>query len=136
MTLDRERDEEKKDDAKGVTLITLHAAKGLEFPHVFLVGAEDGLIPHERSKSEGTVDEERRLFYVGITRAMKSLTITHCLHRTKFGSAMYCRPSPFLKEIEGEGVLVETYEEIVNRPVAEEDLAASFASLREMLARD
>ena len=136
MTLDRERDEDKKEEAKGVTLITLHAAKGLEFPHVFLLGAEDGLIPHERSKSEGTVDEERRLFYVGITRAMKSLTITHCLNRTKFGTAMYCRPSPFLQEIEGEGVLVESYEEIVNKPVAEEDIAASFASLREMLARD
>jgi len=136
MTLDRERDEDKKDDAKGVTLITLHAAKGLEFPHVFLVGAEDGLIPHERSKSEGTVDEERRLFYVGITRAMKSLTITHCVNRTKFGSAMYCRPSPFLKEIEGEGVLVEGYHEIMNKPVEEEDISASFASLREMLARD
>ncbi len=136
MSLDREREEDKKDDAKGVTLITLHAAKGLEFPHVFLIGAEDGLIPHERSKSEGTVDEERRLFYVGITRAMKSLTITHCSHRMKFGSAMYCLPSPFLKEIEGEGVLSEGYEEIVNRPVAEEDLAAQFASLREMLSRD
>jgi superfamily I DNA/RNA helicase len=136
MTLDRERDEDKKDEAKGVTLITLHAAKGLEFPHVFLVGAEDGLIPHERSKSEGTVDEERRLFYVGITRAMKSLTITHSLHRTKFGSAVYCRPSPFLKEIEGEGVLVESYEDIMNKPIEEEDLSASFASLREMLARD
>ncbi|MEI6033903.1 MAG: UvrD-helicase domain-containing protein [Verrucomicrobiae bacterium] len=135
MSLDRERDEEKKEEAKGVTLITLHAAKGLEFPHVFLLGAEDGLIPHERSKSEGTVDEERRLFYVGITRAMKSLTITHCLHRTKFGSEMYCRPSPFLKEIEGEGVLVESYEDIMNKPVAEEDVSASFASMREMLAR-
>ncbi len=136
MMLDRERDEDKKEEAKGVTLITLHAAKGLEFPHVFLLGAEDGIIPHERSKSEGTVDEERRLFYVGITRAMKSLTITHCLYRTKFGSAAYCLPSPFLKEIEGEGVLVEGYEEIVNKPVAEEDISASFASLREMLARD
>ena len=136
MLLDRERDEDKKEEAKGVTLITLHAAKGLEFPHVFLLGAEDGLLPHERSKSEGTVDEERRLFYVGITRAMKSLTITHCLHRTKFGSAMYCRPSPFLEEIEGEGVLVESYEEIVNKPVAAEDISASFASMREMLARE
>jgi len=136
MTLDRERDEDKKDDARGVTLITLHAAKGLEFPHVFLLGAEDGLIPHERSKSEGTVDEERRLFYVGITRAMKSLTITHCTNRTKFGSALSCRPSPFLKEIEGPDVLVETYGDIMNRPVAEEDLEASFASMRAMLERD
>jgi superfamily I DNA/RNA helicase len=136
MTLDRERDEDKKDEARGVTLITLHAAKGLEFPHVFLVGAEDGILPHERSKSEGTVDEERRLFYVGITRAMKSLTITHCLHRTKFGSAMYCRPSPFLREIEGDGVLVEGYEEIMNKPIPDEDIGASFAALREMLARE
>lgn len=136
MTLDREREEDKKDDARGVTLITLHAAKGLEFPHVFLIGAEDGILPHERSKSEGTVDEERRLFYVGITRAMQSLTITHCRYRTKFGSAMHGRPSPFLQEIEGEGVLAETYEEIRSRPMEEEDISASFASLRALLGDD
>jgi DNA helicase-2/ATP-dependent DNA helicase PcrA len=136
LSLNREREEDKKDDATGLTLITLHASKGLEFPHVFLIGAEDGLLPHERSKSEGTVDEERRLFYVGITRAMKSLTITHCRNRTKFGSAMSCRPSPFLKEIEGDTVLSESHEEIMSRPLAEEDLAASFASLRAMLAQD
>ena len=136
LSLNREREEDKKDDSTGLTLITLHAAKGLEFPHVFLIGAEDGLLPHERSKSEGTVDEERRLFYVGITRAMKSLTITHCRNRMKFGSAMSCRPSPFLKEIEGDSVLSESHEDIMSRPVAEEDLAASFASLRAMLAAD
>ena len=136
LSLNREREEDKKEDAKGLTLITMHAAKGLEFPHVFLVGAEDGILPHERSKSEGTVDEERRLFYVGITRAMKSLTITHCRNRTKFGSAMSCRPSPFLKEAEGEGVLLESYEDIMSRPVAEEDIVTSFASLRAMLAQD
>lgn len=136
LSLNREREEDKKDEARGLTLITLHAAKGLEFPHVFLVGAEDGILPHERSKSEGTVDEERRLFYVGITRAMKSLTITHCRNRLKFGSAMYCRQSPFIAEADGEGVLIETYEDIMNRPVAEEDVAASFASLRAMLAQD
>jgi len=136
LSLNREREEDKKEDTTGLTLITLHAAKGLEFPHVFLIGAEDGLLPHERSKSEGTVDEERRLFYVGITRAMKSLTITHCRNRTKFGSAMSCRPSPFLKEIEGDTVLSESHEDIMTRPVAEEDLAASFASLRAMLAAD
>jgi len=136
MCLDRERDEDKKEEARGVTLITLHAAKGLEFPHFFLIGAEDGLLPHERSKSEGTVDEERRLFYVGITRAMKTLTITHCRNRTKFGSAMSCRPSPFLKEIAGEGVLAEDYGSMMSKPVAEEDMAARFASLRDMLARE
>jgi superfamily I DNA/RNA helicase len=136
LSLNREREEDRKDDGAGLTLITLHASKGLEFPHVFLIGAEDGLLPHERSKTEGTVDEERRLFYVGITRAMKSLTITHCRNRMKFGSAMHCRPSPFLKEIEGEGVLVESYEEIMSKPVDEEDIAATFANLRAMLAAD
>lgn len=136
LSLNREREEDKKDDARGLTLITLHAAKGLEFPHVFLIGAEDGILPHERSKSEGTVDEERRLFYVGITRAMKSLTITHCRSRYKFGTPVHCRPSPFLKEADGEGVLTESHEDIMNRPVAEEDIAATFASLRAMLAQD
>jgi hypothetical protein len=67
---------------------------------------------------------------------MKSLTITHCRNRTKFGSAMSCRPSPFLKELEGDTVLSESHEDIRSRPVAEEDLAASFASLRAMLAQD
>ena len=136
LSLNREREEDKKEESAGLTLITLHAAKGLEFPHVFLIGAEDGLLPHERSKSEGTVDEERRLFYVGITRAMKSLTITHCRNRMKFGSAMSCRPSPFLNEIEGDTVLTESHEEIMSRPVAAEDMAASFASLRAMLDQD
>jgi DNA helicase II / ATP-dependent DNA helicase PcrA len=133
LSLNRERQEDKKDEGAGLTLITLHAAKGLEFPHVFLIGAEDGLLPHERSKSEGTVDEERRLFYVGITRAMKSLTVTHCRNRMKFGSAMHCRPSPFLKEIEGEGVHAESYEDIMARPLDEEDIGLSFASIRASL---
>jgi superfamily I DNA/RNA helicase len=133
LSLNREREEDKKDDGTGLTLITLHAAKGLEFPHVFLIGAEDGLLPHERSKTEGTVDEERRLFYVGITRAMKSLTITQCRNRMKFGSGMHCRPSPFLKEIEGEGVHAETYEDIMSRPLDEEDIGFSFASIRASL---
>ncbi len=133
LSLNRERQEDKKDEGAGLTLITLHAAKGLEFPHVFLIGAEDGLLPHERSKSEGTVDEERRLFYVGITRAMKSLTVTHCRNRMKFGSAMHCRPSPFLKEIEGDGVHAESYEDIMARPLDEEDIGLSFASIRASL---
>jgi len=132
--LNREREEDKEDSTAGVTLITMHAAKGLEFPHVFLVGAEDGLLPHERSKTEGTVDEERRLFYVGITRAMKSLIITWCRGRMKFGSSMHCRPSPFLLEIRGDQVIEESYEEIMSRPMEEEDVAAQFAKLRAQLA--
>ncbi len=132
--LDREREEDRKESSTGVTLITLHAAKGLEFPHVFLVGAEDGLLPHERSKSEGTVDEERRLFYVGLTRAMRGLIITWCRMRKKFGGLLHCRPSPFLREILGDGVVEEIYEEVINRPVSDEEIFAQFDALRARLA--
>ena len=135
VSLDREREEEREESARGVTLITLHAAKGLEFPHVFLVGVEDGLVPHERSKAEGTVDEERRLLYVGITRAMRSLVITWCRGRRKFGSAVHCRPSPFLREIHGEHVIEASYEELMNRPMDREDVAAQFARLRAQLGK-
>lgn len=134
VSLDREREADKADTATGVTLITMHAAKGLEFPYVFLVGVEDGLLPHERSKTEGTVDEERRLFYVGITRAMKTLVITWCRGRMKFGSSMHCRPSPFLRELQGDQVIEESYEEIMSRPMEQEDVAAQFARLRAQLA--
>jgi DNA helicase-2/ATP-dependent DNA helicase PcrA len=135
VSLDRERTEDEAESAPGVTLITLHAAKGLEFPHVFLIGAEDGLLPHERSKAEGAVDEERRLLYVGITRAMRSLVITWCRARRKFGSPMHCRPSPFLEEIRGEQVIEETYEELMNRPMEKEDVAVQFARLRAQLGK-
>src|SRR5258708_7391375 len=83
VALDREHEEETDTGKDGVTLITFHAAKGLEFPHVFLIGIEEGILPHDRSKLEGNLDEERRLFYVGITRAMQTLTITHCANRNK-----------------------------------------------------
>ncbi|MEI6780875.1 MAG: UvrD-helicase domain-containing protein, partial [Verrucomicrobiota bacterium] len=85
ITLDNER-EDKDDDAPGdaVTLITMHSCKGLEFPNVYIVGLEDGLLPHSRSKIEGTLDEERRLFYVAVTRAMQTLTISHCGGRKKY----------------------------------------------------
>src|SRR5207248_968803 len=100
MLLRQEHEEEKDDmNGTGVTLITLHAAKGLEFPHVYLIGLEEGLLPHERSKLEGSVDEERRLLYVGITRAMRTLTLSFCGSRLKFGSPAPCTPSSFLKEL-------------------------------------
>jgi len=134
MTLDREREEDKEDKARGVTLITLHASKGLEFPHVYLIGAEDGLLPHERSKAEGTIDEERRLFYVGITRAMKSLHVTHCQTRSRFGSSMACLPSPFLKEIEGEGVDITSYGEMMDQPVEEASASDFFAMMRRAIS--
>ena len=133
LMLEQEKEEEKAEERDGVTLITLHAAKGLEFPCVWLVGAEDGLLPHERSKAEGTVEEERRLLYVGVTRARHRLTITHCATRRKYGGVMSCTPSPFLKELEGEGVEVTSIEEILSTPMSEEDVLDGFARMRAML---
>jgi superfamily I DNA/RNA helicase len=99
LMLDNERADEKEAKGDLVTLITMHSCKGLEFPHVYVVGMEDGLLPHSRSKVEGTLDEERRLFYVAITRAQETLTMSHCLGRKKYGEVIACHPSPFLKEL-------------------------------------
>jgi superfamily I DNA/RNA helicase len=133
LMLEQEREEEKSEERDGVTLITLHAAKGLEYPEVWLVGAEDGVLPHERSKAEGTVEEERRLLYVGITRARHRLTITHCSTRRKFGSVTSCTPSPFLLELAGEGVESGSMEEILSQPMSEEEVLDGFAQMRAML---
>jgi DNA helicase-2/ATP-dependent DNA helicase PcrA len=89
----------RKDDDGLVTLMTLHNAKGLEYPVVFMIGCEEGIFPHSRSLDEGTLEEERRLCYVGMTRAMRSLTMTHARRRNVFGSQAYGLPSRFLAEV-------------------------------------
>ncbi len=98
------------EDKPGVTLITLHSTKGLEFDHVFLTGLEEGICPHSRSLLEDKgIEEERRLCYVGMTRARKSLTVSRAVYRRVFGNERQMRaslPSRFLAEIPGE--LVET----------------------------
>jgi len=128
ITLDSDReDEEEKGDV--VTLITMHSCKGLEFPRVFIVGLEDGLLPHTRSTVEGTLDEERRLFYVAVTRAMLSLTISHCASRKKYGQLLPCHPSRFLKELPPE--LVEAAEEKDKKPVSESVGKSLFDAMRE-----
>ncbi|MYJ84266.1 MAG: AAA family ATPase, partial [Acidimicrobiaceae bacterium] len=94
-------------DESAVTLMTLHSAKGLEYPDVYMVGMEDGVFPHIRALTEPhELEEERRLAYVGITRAMQRLTVTHAWSRLLYGSRQYNPPSRFLKEIPDE--LVQT----------------------------
>ncbi len=129
VTLDSDREDEEENKGDAVTLITMHSCKGLEFPHVYIVGLEDGLLPHSRSKVEGTLDEERRLFYVAVTRAMLTLTISHCGGRKKYGQVMPCHPSPFLKELPPE--LVETDDEKSKKPVAANTGKNLFAAMRE-----
>jgi DNA helicase-2/ATP-dependent DNA helicase PcrA len=131
LTLDSERAEEKERTGEAVTMITMHSCKGLEFPHVYVVGLEDGLLPHTRSKVEGTIDEERRLFYVAITRAMKTLTISHCESRKKFGQVIACHPSPFLKELPQD--LVENGDVKSKQPVTVNTGKNLFANLREAI---
>lgn len=96
------RDDMEDDSLKGkVNLMTIHASKGLEFPVVFICGCEDGIIPHARSleDSDGGIEEERRLFYVAITRARDKLFLSCCQHRRKMQQTVECMPSPFLDEI-------------------------------------
>jgi superfamily I DNA/RNA helicase len=128
ITLDTDRAEEKERTGDAVTLITMHSCKGLEYPHVYIIGLEDGLLPHTRSKLEGTIDEERRLFYVAITRAMKTLTITHCETRKKFGDVIACHPSPFLKELPEN--LIEHGDVKAKQPVTVDTGKNLFASMR------
>ena len=82
-----------------INLMTLHAAKGLEFPHVYLIGFEEGLLPHQTSIDEENVEEERRLAYVGITRAQRQLTISYTGKRRRYGEDLACEPSRFLEEL-------------------------------------
>ena len=101
MDDDRFSSKEEREQAKdAVTLMSLHSSKGLEFPCVFLVGLEEDILPHKKSIDENfTIDEERRLCYVGITRARRHLVITRCLHRKKYGKLEERTPSRFLAEI-------------------------------------
>ena len=104
LTLSAE-DERAEGDSKGkdaVVLMTVHAAKGLEFPRVYIAGAEEGILPHTRSVAEDTVEEERRLMYVAITRAQRLLTVTWTKSRSKYGTRVESMPSRFVFEMRGE----------------------------------
>ncbi len=94
--LDRNQDEQADEQ---VSLMTLHAAKGLEFPHVFLIGIEEDILPHQNSIETDNIEEERRLAYVGITRAQRTCTFSYCTHRKRYGDISETEPSRFLAEL-------------------------------------
>ncbi|MDP4788691.1 MAG: UvrD-helicase domain-containing protein [Haliea sp.] len=94
-----EQQEEEKAGPDSVQLMTLHASKGLEFPHVFIIGMEENLLPHRVSIEEDNIAEERRLAYVGITRARETLTMTMALKRRQYGELIRCEASRFLDEL-------------------------------------
>lgn len=123
---------EEDDDSDAVQLMTLHASKGLEFPYVYLIGSEEGILPHQTSIDEDNVEEERRLMYVGITRAQRELTFTMCKERRQFGELIKPTQSRFLDELPFDDVEWEQ----VKKPVsAEERMAkgqAHIANIRAM----
>lgn len=132
LSLDTSRGEDEDEGGEEVTLITTHSCKGLEFPHVYLVGLEEGLFPHSRAKEENTLDEERRLFYVALTRAMRTLTLSYCSGRKRYGQLLPAHPSSFLRELPPE--LVEHETAAARKPVAAGQGKSLFAGMRSAIA--
>lgn len=129
-----ERQEEEQEGADGVQMMTLHASKGLEFPDVFIMGVEEDLLPHRSSIESDTVEEERRLAYVGITRARERLTMTYAAKRKQYGEIIDCAPSRFLDELPPEDVQWEGLEE-TPAPVKAARGNAALADIRALLKR-
>ncbi|MEI5639864.1 MULTISPECIES: DNA helicase Rep [unclassified Pseudoalteromonas] len=129
-----ERNEE-EDDSDAVQLLTLHASKGLEYPHVFMVGMEEGLLPHQSSIDEDNVEEERRLAYVGITRAQQSLTLTYTKSRRQFGEQITPELSRFVQELPQDDLQIEGKKKVATQQERMAKGQSNVANLRAMLRR-
>ncbi|MBP2153164.1 MULTISPECIES: DNA helicase Rep [Erwinia] len=126
---------ESDEDSDQVQLMTLHASKGLEFPYVFLVGMEEGLLPHQSSIDENNVEEERRLAYVGITRAQKELTFTLCRERRQYGELVRPEVSRFLLELPQDDLQWESERKVVSAEERMQKGQSHLANLRAQLAK-
>ncbi len=124
---------EEEDASDAVQLMTLHASKGLEFPYVFMVGMEEGLLPHQSSIDEDNVEEERRLAYVGITRAQKELIFSLAKERRQFGEVNFPEPSRFLDELPVDDVVWETKKPSASKEEKQKKGEVGIANLRNML---
>lgn len=123
---------ETAEDLDQVQLMTLHASKGLEFPYVFLVGMEEGLLPHQTSIDEDNIDEERRLAYVGITRAQRELFFSHCRERRQYGELIRPEISRFLHELPQDDLIWEQNKKVVT---AEQRMEKGQSAISDIRAR-
>ena len=127
-----EQQEEEKNADNSVQLMTLHASKGLEFPHVYLIGMEENLLPHRNSIDDGNIEEERRLAYVGITRAQTTLAMTMAAKRKQFGETIDCEPSRFIDELPQDDLVWQGGAE-QDEEVAQERANETLAGLKALL---
>jgi len=128
--LERQEDENQED---AVYLMTLHASKGLEFPHVYIVGMEEEILPHRTSIEEDGIEEERRLAYVGITRAQRSLVFTLANSRKRYGEKVDCEESRFLRELPGEDLIWTSEKSQTDPEERKERKNAHMSNIRAML---
>ncbi|PVM69913.1 ATP-dependent DNA helicase Rep, partial [Salmonella enterica subsp. enterica serovar Rubislaw] len=125
---------ESEEELDQVQLMTLHASKGLEFPYVYMVGMEEGFLPHQSSIDEDNIEEERRLAYVGITRAQKELTFTLCKERRQYGELVRPEPSRFLLELPQDDLIWEQERKVVSAEERMQKGQSHLANLKAMMA--